>query len=113
MFRVAVSATLALALCAAAVQAQPRHQPRQLNVSYAGLDLANAADARVLKGRIHDAAVKVCGPVDQRPEQGITQFMEARETVAACVRQAEAGAYRQLPGPRNPAPTFELVVTHN
>ncbi|MEI9989523.1 MAG: UrcA family protein [Rhizomicrobium sp.] len=109
MIRPLASAALALALCATAIQAQPR----QTSVSLAGLNLSSLADARTLDSRIHDAAVQVCGPAGYQPGQGIAQFMEARETAAACVRQAEAAARLQLAGLRKTPAPYSVAASGN
>ncbi len=108
------AAALALAvLGATAVQAEPRQMPHQMDISVAGLDLANPADVQTLDHRIHAAAVDVCGTAQYKPGQGIVQFIEDRQTIAFCVWQAERGARRQLAGLRNPMPDNRLAAAGN
>lgn len=87
----ALAALLAVA-AATAVQAGPA----QVRVSFAGLDLASADGRDALAGRIHEAAVAVCGPVQQHFGGGFDEYTIARDANARCIKIAEAGALKSV-----------------
>lgn len=58
---ICIAAAAACAVLSGPIQAEERLVALQISVSTAGLDLTQPADARELYGRLHKAAVSLCG----------------------------------------------------
>ena len=90
-----VSTALAVGLSLAGASfAQPAASdpPRHVVVKHGDLNLANAAGAEAFKGRIHLAALQVCGPEpDSRDLADSTSFRQ-------CVARAQARVAPMLAG---------------
>lgn len=69
---------------------RPHETTRSVKVSYADLDLAEAAGARTLYARIQSAAREVCGP-----QPGVLDLREAAH-YQACHAQAVARAVNRV-----------------
>lgn len=97
-----VSNSIVLAALAAVVLAGPAQAAGftsptpALGVSYADLDLGTAAGRQVFAGRVHAAAVQVCGKAEYVPGRGIAQYAADRAGTAVCVASAEARARARI-----------------
>ncbi len=84
-------AALSIAALAGAAQAQPVSDgPQSLRVSYRDLDLTSREGQKALAGRVHAAAVRVCGPSPYFSD------LASRDVYRECIRDALSGAQGQM-----------------
>jgi UrcA family protein len=83
----------AVLLTAHAAQAQTEPTTKSTRVSYAGLNLADESDARVVLQRIRRAAAQVCGP-----DLGASAVIHSRSYMR-CKKDATSNAVADLRSP--------------
>jgi UrcA family protein len=101
MTRTHISA-LAIALSlTASLGAARAEAPKSITVAYGDLNLASASGQAALDARIHDAAVKACGPVQYSLDNRGSELAAAQQANRSCIARASETANARIEASQN------------